>query len=324
MTTTTDEAALVRAVCESPADDAPRLVYADWCEERTGDVPCGRCRGHKRVMVPDAGALQRMRQRGGTPMIPPQRHIPCPACSGSGRVSDGRRERAEFIRVQVELATVDQRTVAHSEPWASLRHRERELLAAHGTAWVLPPPSVSGCRVLNLCGSDRSVPANWLGVEFRRGFVESVTCTLAGWCGGPCGRCGVDVVGHLYRLNCPDCRGAGRTPALGPKVVACQPVTDVRLTERRPQDYHNNDATFHEGRLYGWSRTPPGNDGEEVDLPEPLWAAVAKQPGCEVHGPWADFHSEAAALAALSRACVNWARARAGLPPLDSPAKAQP
>lgn len=29
-----DEAALLKAVCRSPADDLPRLVYADWLEER--------------------------------------------------------------------------------------------------------------------------------------------------------------------------------------------------------------------------------------------------------------------------------------------------
>lgn len=29
-----DEAAFIRAICESPGDDAPRLVFADWLEER--------------------------------------------------------------------------------------------------------------------------------------------------------------------------------------------------------------------------------------------------------------------------------------------------
>src|SRR5687768_16014249 len=33
---TNDGAALFRAVCEKPADDTPRLVYADWLEE-SGD-----------------------------------------------------------------------------------------------------------------------------------------------------------------------------------------------------------------------------------------------------------------------------------------------
>lgn len=38
--TTDDEAALLKAVIENPDDDAPRLAYADWCDQR-GD-PRGR------------------------------------------------------------------------------------------------------------------------------------------------------------------------------------------------------------------------------------------------------------------------------------------
>ncbi|MEK6235020.1 MAG: TIGR02996 domain-containing protein, partial [Planctomycetales bacterium] len=32
-----DESAFLREVCDSPLDDAPRLIFADWLEER-GDV----------------------------------------------------------------------------------------------------------------------------------------------------------------------------------------------------------------------------------------------------------------------------------------------
>ncbi len=63
-----DESALLAAIRQSPADDAPRLVYADWLDEH------------------------------------------------------GRPERAEFIRVQCELAR--RKTKA-------LRRREAELLAKH-------------------------------------------------------------------------------------------------------------------------------------------------------------------------------------------------
>jgi uncharacterized protein (TIGR02996 family) len=34
---TTDEAALLAAIAEAPLDDAPRLVYADWLQERGAD-----------------------------------------------------------------------------------------------------------------------------------------------------------------------------------------------------------------------------------------------------------------------------------------------
>src|SRR6476619_554029 len=63
-----DDAALLAAIRAAPADDAPRLIYADWLDEH------------------------------------------------------GRPERAEFIRVQCELARRD-------DP--ALRRREADLLAAH-------------------------------------------------------------------------------------------------------------------------------------------------------------------------------------------------
>jgi uncharacterized protein (TIGR02996 family) len=68
-----DETALLAAIRAAPADDAPRLVYADWLDEH------------------------------------------------------GRPERAEFIRVQCELARHKNR---------ALRRREAELLATHHDAFA--------------------------------------------------------------------------------------------------------------------------------------------------------------------------------------------
>lgn len=79
---TADELVLVAAVSATPADDTPRLVYADWLDEHAGTVDCF-CKGRK-WKQPD----------------------PCHRCNGRYGLSDGRRERAEFIRVQCEIATV--------------------------------------------------------------------------------------------------------------------------------------------------------------------------------------------------------------------------
>ena len=68
-----DDQAFLRAICETPDDDAPRLVYADWLEEH------------------------------------------------------GRPERAEFIRVQIELA----KPAVGRADRTSLRQREQELLVLH-------------------------------------------------------------------------------------------------------------------------------------------------------------------------------------------------
>jgi uncharacterized protein (TIGR02996 family) len=93
--------AFLASIIESPDDDTPRLVYADWLEEH------------------------------------------------------GQGERAEFIRVQCELATM-----AEGDPRrAELGARERQLLQWHEETWVGP-----------LCPLARS----WV---FRRGFIDEVWTT---------------------------------------------------------------------------------------------------------------------------------------------------
>ena len=82
MTVTGDEEAFLRAVALAPADDAPRLVYADWLDDR-GDpraaylrlttAAAGRVRGglpwddlkHRLRALRDPGALEREARRLG-------------------------------------------------------------------------------------------------------------------------------------------------------------------------------------------------------------------------------------------------------------------
>ncbi len=91
--------AFLHAIHASPADDLPRLVYADWLEENN-DAP-----------------------------------------------------RAEFIRVQCELATID----AIDPQRAALEDREHALLNEHEDRWL---------------GKSRPHMDEW---EFARGFVQSLT-----------------------------------------------------------------------------------------------------------------------------------------------------
>jgi uncharacterized protein (TIGR02996 family) len=95
----TTEEALLGAVCASPADDLPRLAYADWCEE------------------------------------------------------NGQSERADFIRVQIELARLGEGDPRKSD----LEARESALLEAHSEAWSADLP-------------------DWaFRPQFRRGFVAVVS-----------------------------------------------------------------------------------------------------------------------------------------------------
>src|SRR4051794_11232974 len=98
----TAEGAFLEAIREQPDDDTPRLMYADWLEER-GD------------------------------------------------------ERGEFIRVQCELARMDE----EDERRPALEMREGLLRAGHERTWLAEVQEAA-----------RGALTRW---EFRRGFVESVT-----------------------------------------------------------------------------------------------------------------------------------------------------
>src|SRR5947209_13122243 len=103
----THDDAFLQAIIESPDDDTPRLVYADWLDEH------------------------------------------------------GQPERAEFIRVQCELASMPEDDgLRPPTRRVELEARERELLKKHGEQWVGPL-------------------RRWVNAwEFRRGFIEAVTAQL--------------------------------------------------------------------------------------------------------------------------------------------------
>jgi uncharacterized protein (TIGR02996 family) len=109
-----DEQALLAAIRADPADDTPRLAYADWLDENAGHStarPAGR-------------------PEGVTAAAP----------------ADANRARAEFIRVQCQLA----RLADEDDRYSELQARELRLFSRYGADW-------------------RDVPAH---VEFRRGMLE--------------------------------------------------------------------------------------------------------------------------------------------------------
>jgi uncharacterized protein (TIGR02996 family) len=183
----------------------------------------------------------------------------------------GEGERAEFIRVQCELAKLPaecDRTFCDGSlvvcpdcrRLKSLRIRERALLqrgrdegwfrfpgrsdnVGYGEGDTLvwwPPGDSRGVREEDVvCG------------DARRGFVASVRCTLAEWCGGTCPDClGVDGLSYeTYLTDCRRCRGMGETTGIGESVVASHPVERVVLTDRRPQKSVGPDGV-HDNQLH--------------------------------------------------------------------------
>lgn len=261
---TSDELALLRAVCESPKDDTPRLVLCDWLEERAVVRHCWRCEGRG--------------GRYGDLGMDKANQTVCRYCHGRKEISDGRRERAEFIRVQCELSQTPELIAVEQEcterDWHAirprhpkytfeltnprerigvmrftamnpqrdaLRLRERESWSIeNAVAWF-------GTLAVDSFGSlsiDRPRSEEWeSGLLIARGFVESVTTTAADWLahadavywhpGQTCQVCSGS--GWLSAAadaesdgRCFKCDGAGTRPF----PATAQPIERVRLTTR--------------------------------------------------------------------------------------------
>lgn len=254
MTHTADEAltALLADILTHPDDDTPRLAYADRLDELGEPEPCAECMGgrwqHYRCCrcgvvfravhkYSDCGSVGCEGER-----VEP---APCHACRDAGSVN-GKAERAEFVRVQVARAAwrfERPHTVCHHEPecdnccrcgWCLLRRREAELLKAHRKKWLMEGvpsdwsywqsnPNQGWC-VPTTPGPGEGLRAiAGIDCEFRRGFVESVTCTLADWL------------------------------AHGSAVVLAQPVTRVEVSDREPG--RAGDGTFS----WYFADNPPGH-----------------------------------------------------------------
>lgn len=309
------EAGLMGAILAVPEDDNPRLIYADWLDEHAVDAVCTDCHQGRRY---------------GSDWIN------CP-CRGTGRVSDGRRELAEFVRVQCELARLadcDHDKV--NEVWLDgscrvcpLRRRERELWTerlsdgyVRGYHWFTAPLGFSTTLDRFIDGgahADRHGPGTPLGVV-RRGFVSEVRCTLAAFVGGqPCRSCdGVgDDAGRAERYTvCPTCKGdpAFRTVGLAAELARRHPLTEVRLTDAEPW----NGTSWYDAAQF----LPANDEHPPSSIPSELFARLAG--GYEPSARCRVYDEPKLAHAALGLAACRYARAAAGLtaPPPSAAAPA--
>jgi uncharacterized protein (TIGR02996 family) len=239
MTQNPTELAFLHDICHYPADDAVRLIYADWLDDR--DLP-------------------------------------------------GDRERAEFIRVQCELARLCQEPVA---PWTDFRLLEcrRSLTSAvdHGDYeflvpdWTGTPPGDWSWYVVD--GSQLVVASTYypFTLHWRRGFVEAISVSL------------VDFQTHAARL------------------FASHPVQHVTLTDRQPAPHAVLDGVPGES-LWAWGLYPlSGLIAVELayHLPGCLYDALEGYVD-NLFG-WRFYRTQAEAQDALAQACVRWGRQQAGL-----------
>jgi hypothetical protein len=111
-----------------------------------------------------------------------------------------------------------------------------------------------------------------------------------------------------YGDRCPACRGTGHIEGVAAALFRAAPITDVRLSDCRPV------------RLTWWNLPLIGT--EHPDHIGPLFAHLP--PARREHRFWKMYESEAAALSALSAACVKFGRARAGRSALARPGRPTP
>ena len=333
----TDLDAILRAVLADPHDDTPRLVYADVLDDLAGVVACPACGGIGWTTREKAGGSYAAESPW---LIPDFATVGCPRCGGardrrgSGSVSNGLAERAEFVRVHVELARmVPPMGLDRSAPVGLFGERERRFHKwGKGSAWGRRRESLEK-RAADLWLSlgpgafhDGTGFSARICVPFgehrqpyglvRRGFVDVLRCDLRTFVGGECRGCGGrggedrypadDPTNRLMHgshwYGCHDCGGTGRVGIDLAAVFAAHPIARV-ATDREPT------AASHQSGAWHW--TWVGNDADSrVGLPRKLMAALSASGIARV------FDSRDAAMDALSLACVNLGRAAAGLDPL--------
>lgn len=159
MNTEDEEAALLAAVYADLDDDTVRLVYADWLDEQPHRAPCPDCGGGRsgawHFEIDADGRCVRCGRRG---------------CNGDGLVEDhSRAERAEFIRLQIELERLTRSRTCPacpntSCPFCNTTRRIDALMAKNRFTWET--------------GGNGRVLASVI-VRWRRGFVYSLECRSA-------------------------------------------------------------------------------------------------------------------------------------------------
>ena len=241
----------------------------------------------------------------------------------------GEHERAEFIRVQIELHNLRNhrkcrysrldncfdRRGNNSDTFntgcdicrevasfrAGLLIKEEQLFNTYKCQWF-----GESWAVLYL-GSDIEDGGQYPNEAFiSRGFVSEVRYTLLNWVGGrDCYTCNhtTAIIGdwltdhpRLLGITCPVCSGTGRTPAHGPAIARAGALERVTLTDRKPLTPRRVNP---EG--WQWYRSYSGSD---YNLPYVVFKDFCEELCSTI------FDTESAANDALSEACIRWALAQ--------------
>jgi uncharacterized protein (TIGR02996 family) len=226
----------------------------------------------------------------------------------------GQEERAKFICAQIELAKIDAqrpRAVPMTADNEAFWQRRQHLKAEQKRLWGLLDLGIGhGVQcVLNRTYRETSLSPNQVYAVYERGFVSELRCTLAEFMGGDCERCRVRRGREGYLVHkrayddCPQCNGTGRVPGLAETIFRDHPVMTVMLTDVEPQESG-----------FGWWFGFENGVRNELRhcLPNEIMEYNLQERGGSKY-----FPTREAAIAAKSRACVDFARGRCGFEPLQ-------
>ncbi len=261
----TDGDAILRAILDDPADDLPRLAYADWLEEN-GQMERAEFIRLQLELAPHESALRRPHPEQA--LCTDESAHWCPVCG------DCRCPEPETSKCYPGCRLHARTSRHHSDEslklyCADLRRRERDLLDRHGDGIAAGVAAAFGLRLrmvdygygggAGLCGF-----VKWL---WRRGFVAEIRCPLQAW------------LDH------------------GPAVVRAHPVEVVEVTDKKPAVVAG---------AYGWL-SGPGQDSPHR-LPSWLVAPRAKDILWS-SAPGDAGASESQAIAWLCGRLLAWAKA---------------
>jgi uncharacterized protein (TIGR02996 family) len=209
---------------------------------------------------------------------------------------NGQPERAEFIRVQIDLDKCQWQGDL-IEPWGRhLVHREIQLLGVDDSDKWFPGPTWLELVADTQVKDGYRFPDGSRSGILRRGFVSEVRCTLTDWCGGEC-PCFTNEPDYRHER----CGGTGYLTGIGPAVVRSHPVEVVVLTDREPWEERQG--------VYGWWRETP--DGDHTELPPYLFDVLAKSdPDYHPFNEVVWYSTAEAAVAALSALLIAWAKSQ--------------
>jgi uncharacterized protein (TIGR02996 family) len=243
----TEQEALLRAILEDPADDTVRLVYADWLDENVKTKPCPRCNGGLRLVHVN-------RETFTKPPLQPKDL--CRMCEGTSSVTDGGyKERAELIRVQVELARMPQEVVGTD--WVKtalydggvsaekdedpvrerLQRRSNELLS---TMLDVSTPTQFRRTVAHVVWAGKLNNKEWDNGTYRRGFIDRAVLHESTLFGGECKGCrATERHGPSENVSwsipkCANCLGTKRACDGIKTLFNTHPVTKVMLAGANP------------------------------------------------------------------------------------------